>query len=180
MPHSIDKSKISPSYLTDNSEIKEFDCGIKELNDFLLDGSALAYQKKYLAQTVLLHYYGGLLGYFTLCCDAIYLNDDEIKTTINEGGKDFKTFSAIKIARMGFNKICHGKGCGTYVLDSVAGLVSALNKSGVGCRFITVDAKPEAEKFYFKRGFKYNLHKNHKKKNKSMRLDVWQYKPLSK
>ncbi len=180
MLRSIDVSNISPTYLTEKSKIEDFDCGIKEINDFLLDGSALVYQEKYLAQTILLYYKNVFIGYFTLCCDAIYLDDDEIKTTIHEGGKDFRTFSAIKIARMGFNKVCRGQGCGTYVLDFVAGLVSRLNKNGIGCRFITVDAKPEAEGFYMKRGFKYNLHKYHKKRNKSLRLDVWQYKPLSK
>jgi hypothetical protein len=78
---------------------------------------------------------------------------------------------------MAFVKECQSQGCGTFVLSMVVGLVHKLNKEGIGCRFITVDAYPERIEFYLGRGFKYNIHEDYKKKvHPSLRLDIWTWK----
>ena len=77
---------------------------------------------------------------------------------------------------MAFAKDCQNQGCGGYILEVLKGFVYKLNKNGVGCRFITVDAYPNRVKFYLDRGFKVNEHKTYRKKNHpSLRCDVWGY-----
>jgi GNAT superfamily N-acetyltransferase len=114
-----------------------------------------------------------LIGYYTLSCDSIRLEMDEITSTFRIG-KPMSSFPAIKLARMAFTKDCQNQGCGTFIINIVRGFAHKLNKEGAGCRFITVDAYPNRVNFYLKRGFKHNVHRAYKKKNHpSLRLDVW-------
>ncbi|OGX31814.1 MAG: hypothetical protein A3D27_00100 [Omnitrophica WOR_2 bacterium RIFCSPHIGHO2_02_FULL_46_37] len=77
---------------------------------------------------------------------------------------------------MAFLKECQGQGCGTFIISVVVGLAHKLNKQGIGCRFITVDAYPERIDFYIKRGFKHNIHKDYQTRaHPSLKLDVWNW-----
>ncbi len=169
----IDLTKLEPRPLTLESKIDNFDCGDTDLNDFLLH-DALAYQEQYLAQTTILYFEDKLVGYYTLACDAIRLDIREKSLFHRE--KQIYSYPAIKIGRMAFIKECQRQGCGTLILSIVIGLAHRLNKQGMGCRFITVDAYPKRIDFYLKRGFKHNIHKDYQEKtHPSLRLDVWSW-----
>lgn len=171
---SIDLAKLEFCPLTDksNSAIKNFDCGDKDLNEFLIKDSLLS-QELYLSNTMLVYSKGKLIGYYTLACDSIRLDKSKERKEFPER-KQIQSYPAIKIARMAFIEECHNQGCGTLIISYVLGFAHRLNKRGIGCRFITVDAYPEKVDFYLKRGFKYNVHQLYKKNNHpSLRLDVW-------
>lgn len=169
-PRSAD---LEPRILTPKANLKSFDCGDSDLNDFLLN-DALYYQEQYLAHTILLYYKDILVGYYTLACDAIRL--DVREKSFFSKRKQIHSYPAIKIARIAFIKQYQSQGFGSFILDIVKGFVHSINKTEAGCRFITVDAYPEKVDFYLKRGFKYNIHKDYKKKNHpSLRLDVWSH-----
>ncbi len=169
----LNPADLEPRILTPESKFESFDCGDSDLNDFLLN-DALYYQQQYLAHTILLYSKNILVGYYTLACDAIRLDVNE-KSSFSKR-KRIHSYPAIKIARIAFIKQCQNQGLGSFILDIVKGFVHRINKTGAGCRFITVDAYPDKVDFYLKRGFKYNIHKDYKKNNHpSLRLDVWSH-----
>lgn len=158
--------------LTKESTLKDFDCGDKDLNEFL-SKDALLSQEAYLSNTALVYYERKLIGYYTLACDSIKLDDVKERSVFPER-KRIQSYPAIKIARMGFIAECRKQGCGTLIISYAIGLAHKLNKQGIGCRFVTVDAYPDSIGFYIKCGFKYNVHRMYKKKtHPSLRLDVW-------
>jgi len=167
----LNPDNLEPHPLTPESQLEGFDCGDSDLNDFLFH-DALYYQQQYLAHTTLLYFEDVLVGYYTLSCDAIRLDVGE--KLFFPQRKRIHSYPAIKIARIAFIKACQKQGCGSFILNVVKGFVNKINRTGAGCRFITVDAYPDRVNFYLKRGFKYNIHKDYKKKNHpSLRLDVW-------
>ena len=63
----------------------------------------------------------------------------------------------MKIARMAFDKNYQKRKIGTLFLETIKGHAWLLNKQGIGCRFITVDAYSDKVNFYLKNGFEYNV-----------------------
>jgi len=169
----IELDKVEPRPLTDGSYLDEFHCKDPDLEDFL-KVDALKGQNLLLSNTTLLYFDNKLIGYYALSCDAIQLSTTEKWKLFGHRRKHYESYPAIKLARMAFVEDCRNQGCGTLVIEIIAGLVSRLSKMGVGCRFITVDAYPESVGFYEKKGFKRNLHKDLREKNHpSLRLDIF-------
>jgi len=172
----IDLAKLSFFSLNRDNVPKVFNCGDEDLNNFILH-DAFPSQEAYLSNTTLLYYDGSFVGYFTLACDSLRLEETNERANMQ---KRIQSYPAIKIARMAFSEECQRQGCGKLVVSFVVGFAQALNKRHLGCRFITVDAYPHRVGFYTKLGFKYNTHKAYKRNNHpSLRLDVWSeiYKP---
>lgn len=100
-----------------------------------------------------------LLGYVTLCADAIGL--DKIKhEQMKEKNINYKSLPALKICRMGIKKGFTGRGIGKKMIAFAVKQALRTNEMSA-CRFITLDAKndeqiPESKKpmrFYKKMGF---------------------------
>jgi len=73
--------------------------------------------------------------------------DDGIK------GYPYHKYPCVRIARLAVDKIFERKGIGRFLMLAAIGM--ALDVSGmIGCRYITVDSKPESIGFYEKHGFK--------------------------
>lgn len=163
-----------------NYKIDEFDCGIEEYNNFLLN-EAKQLGDLGVTQTQLLinNYTGDIMGYFSLCNASIQLKDDE-KIQHSMDDVPFNSIPCLKIGKLAVSKNYKDviKGIGSYLIQLVLGIASELNESS-GCRFIAVDADIESNKtvneFYEKNDFLINEKlKRPKSKTISMRLDIFE------
>ena len=144
---------LEPRILSEKINTKSFDCGDADLNEFLQD-DALNYQKQNLAQTTCIFFDGYLIGYYSLACDSLSLEKNEIKKAVSHKKTFIKSYPAIKIARMAFAKEHHSKGLGSLVVEIVKGMaISLKDEKGLACKYITVDAYPVRLGFYEKCGF---------------------------
>lgn len=140
--------RLSPKH-----DVTDFHCTDTDLDDFLVE-DALNCQHDFLAATTALLVANSeqLMGYFSLAADAITLNPEEKEA---EGiTRQFRSFPALKIARLAIDKRFQGQGWGKGAVLFCIGLARRLNDltryDGVGCRFLTVDAYPTAVDFYKK------------------------------
>lgn len=136
---------------------------------FLKTG-ALASQNQGLSQTTCIMLDDRIIGYYTLCCDGLGFKRGTRLALFNKN-KQFKTYPAIKLARMGIQKEHRLKGIGSIVIGIVRGMVWVLNKNGIGCKFITVDAYSNAAFFYLKNGFEFNREADQKRVEEAIKND---------
>jgi len=139
---------------------KNFDCNIKDLNDFLVD-DALNQQKESVNVTYLWvsKKNNDLLGYITLCNDSVHLFGEK-KEEMKRIGISYKALPALKICRMAVNKKYAQRKIGTKMVSFAINIALEINKKS-GCRFLTLEAKniptlKEDQKpihFYKKLGF---------------------------
>lgn len=152
MESSIDLTKLRIERLSErNSHTTEsFDCGVQDLNEFIKE-DALKHQKEKIAMTYLCFHGNDLVGYFTWLTDAIEIKGDDKKVfeTMDMG---YRTYPAIKIGRMAIDKRYSGRGIGKFLVKIVISNVLLFSKY-IGCRFVTVDAYPNAKDFYKKIDF---------------------------
>jgi len=153
---------LSLNRLNQNYNIKPFDCGDTDLNDFLFD-DAKNYLAELMAVTYIIEHENLTAAYFCL------LNDKVVFDTSNSQEKNFwnrfnrrnripnpkrrQNYPAVKVGRLAVNKEFRGQGIGRFIIDTVKGLL--LEKMDIGCRFITVDAYQSAFDFYIKNGFEF-------------------------
>ena len=157
--HETSPNKYNIERLNDNNTVEHFDCGDKDLNDFLLNQALLFQAEKLSVSYILKHFEDNknVLAFFSLSNDKISISDFYNKTNYNRFSRRFsnrkrlKSYPAVKITRLGVSQTQKGKHVGTSVLNLVKTYLSNDYKSG--CRFITVDAYSEAIPFYEKNGF---------------------------
>ena len=123
-----------------------------------------------------------LIGYFTLSADTIKLTNSE-KAEANLSEVSFMSLPAIKVGKLAINKKLskevQRKGYGSFALEMAMAKAYEVLKSGVACRFITVDAdieyNPNTVEFYEKNGFVRNQLIKSKNANEtiSMRKDIF-------
>ena len=142
--------------LGDNEQVKSFDCGDVDLNDFILN-DAFLYRKEKLAVTYIYMNKDNsddIAAFFCLANDRISLADFGTKSRYNRLSRRFanpkrlKSYPAAKIGRLGVSASMKGKEIGSTLIDFIKNFFLVDNKTG--CRFITVDAYAEAVPFYVK------------------------------
>ena len=145
--------------LSGTEQVKSFDCGDVDLNDFIINDAPL-YRKEKLAVTYVYmskENSSDIAAFFCLANDRISLSDFDSKSRYNRFSKRFanpkrlKSYPAAKIGRFGVTSCMKGKNIGTVVLDFIKHYFVEENKAG--CRFLTVDAYNNAVPFYLKNGF---------------------------
>jgi len=159
--------KLQYETLSGQTNLKNFDCGDSDLNDFIKN-DAIKYQLKYLANTTCVFFDNKPVGFYSLAADALNLESPE-KNSI---GKNLRTYPAIKLARMALDKTHQGAGLGTLIVEILKGFAVDLNRKGIAIRFITVDAYSQKLGFYAKCGFIANL-KSKNAHTVSMRYDIF-------
>ena len=159
--------KLQYETLSTKTNLKDFDCGDSDLNDFIKH-DAIKYQSKFLANTTCIFFDNKLVGFYSLAADALNLESFE-KDSV---GKHLRTYPAIKLARMALDKSHQRAGLGTLIVEIIKGFAVDLNQKGVAIRFITVDAYPQKLDFYTKCGFLPN-HKTKQSHTVSMRYDIF-------
>ena len=169
--------------LDDGYRLKDFDCGIQEYNVFL-EKESISFECCCISKTHLLinKKNADIIGYISLCTDSIKLSVDE-KQKHGMENIELASIPSLKIGKLAVNKkYCQKtRGYGSLLIELARGYVNDLNKIGVACRFITVDAdieyNPDTIEFYKKNGFIFNeIHNsNPKKRTKtlSMRLEIF-------
>lgn len=127
-----------------NHHISTFKCKNPELKGFLIED---AYQNQLdrISVTRLVFLHGRLVGYFTLVTDVI--KKDELSADDGEPGYGYQTYSALKIARLATHEEFERQGIGRFMLLKIFSIWIQFSRY-IGCRIITVDAKPDAVGFY--------------------------------
>ena len=138
----------------------DFDCKIKDLNEFLRD-DALLQQKQKVNITYLwkLKKEQTIAGYITLSCDSIHLSGRK-KEEMKRIGISYRALPALKVGRMAVDNKYSKKGLGRLMIWFAIEIVKQMNTYS-GCRFLTLESKndstlPEPRKpihFYKKLGF---------------------------
>lgn len=151
------------NFIPGEDSLKSFDCGKADLNDFLLETgddtpNATKYEREHLSKTYIVEDQetGHLLAYFSLACDKIEraVSDPAIWNKLSRAipnAKRRSSYPAIKIGRLAVSKDAQGSGLGQMILSFIKG--TFFGSSKVGCRYLTVDAYPDAEHFYSKCNF---------------------------
>ena len=158
---SIELSSFKFFRLNSTDSIKRFDCGDRDLNDFILN-HAPAFQKHLISVS---YAYanpntGQILAYCSLANDKVAITDFKDKTEFNRfrkkngfpNEKRLKSYPAVKLCRLGVDVFAKGNQIGSGMLDYIKSMFVVENKTG--CRFLTVDAYLDAVPFYEKNGFR--------------------------
>lgn len=93
-----------------------------------------------------------IAGFITLAADSIRIDRDRLDASQIIDDCDYPAYPCILIARLAVDKRLHGYGIGSYLLSLAIGF--ALD-GPLGCRYLAVDPKNDAVKFYEKVGFGY-------------------------
>ena len=157
------QNKILPSYvvrkLVGNEQVKLFNCGDADLNDFILN-EASAYHRALLAVTYVYETADdkNVIAYFSLANDRISLADFHDKSAFNRfrkhrfiNEKRLKSYPAAKICRLAVSNELQRQHIGGRIINFIKSHFLIDNR--IGCRFLTVDAYCGAVPFYLKNGF---------------------------
>jgi predicted GNAT family N-acyltransferase len=142
--------------LTPDYQFKEFDCGNKDLNEFLLNDSK---GSMHLLQSVtsIIETDNDLIGFYSLLNDKISSEEFDsrsqwkkwfnLKRPLSKFG-----YPSMKIGRFAVATKYQRQKIGEAMLDYLKILFVTNNRTG--CKFITVDAYKKSINFYEKNGFK--------------------------
>lgn len=158
-----------------DTEIKSFDCGDTDLNDFLVS-DAKNYLRAMMALTYLLEDNSECktVAYYILNDKIVF--DPEEKQFWNRlnrkivNSKRRKEYPAVKIGRLAVSKDYAGNHIGEAILLQVKHMFATMRRSA--CRFITVDAYAAAVPFYEKCGFMFLSEKDKNSKTRAMYFDL--------
>lgn len=143
-------------------EIKPFDCGNSELNEFLFEESSI-HQKHLGFVTYLLETESETIAYYSLANDLLKIMDKEdfkadiadlnIHSDYYEYFFEQDVYPTVKIGRFAVTKKYQCQGVGQFIIDSLIQSFKTNNKTG--CQFITVDAinDPRVISFYERNKF---------------------------
>ena len=143
--------------LTHDYVFKHFDCGNKDLNEFLIKDSK-RYLEARLAVTYILESDDDIVGYFTVSNDKLTVREvnksswRRIKQLFTHK-KHRCDYPAVKVGRLAVNKKYQGNDIGSDILNFIKSMFVYENRTG--CVFVTVDALRDALPFYLKNSFRY-------------------------
>ena len=168
----LDFSQVKAVRLAKYHDLSNFDCGDKDINDFIRD-DAITYQENNLATTTIFIYNEEIIGFFSAGADSLKLVQPE-KEEHKVDKKPIREFPAIKIARLGRDVKYKEQEIGKDILKWAIGYILECSKM-IAVRFITVDAYHEKFPWYQEFGFKVNLDEHYTKKTQhvSMRYDLF-------
>jgi len=121
-----------------------------ELNEFLKK-DAMGDHKNRVSRTYLCCWKKNIVGYVTLLTDTLELH--AVSESDGIDGYFYQKYPAIKIARLAVDVKFERKGVGRFILLTSIGKAIKISDE-IGCRYITVDSKPDSIGFYEKHGFK--------------------------
>lgn len=142
--------------LTQDYVFGDFDCGNKDLNDFLLKDSK-KYMDRRLAVTYVIESEDDIVGYFSLSNDKLTVHEVDksswrrIKRFFSYD-KHRSDYPAVKVGRLAVNRKYQGWDIGSDILNFIKSMFVYENRTG--CVFVTVDALRDVLPFYLKKSFK--------------------------
>ena len=172
----MDFSNFTFRQIETDTEIKSFDCGDADLNDFLVS-DAKNYLRSMMALTYLLEDNSECktVAYYSLLNDKIVFDPEEklFWNRLNRkivNSKRRKKYPAVKIGRLAVSKDYAGNHIGEAILLQVKHMFATMSRSA--CRFITVDAYAAAVPFYERCGFMFLTDKDRTSKTRAMYFDL--------
>jgi predicted GNAT family N-acyltransferase len=160
--------------------ISGFDCGDRDLNEFLLK-NAMNFHKEKLATTYLLKYKETVVAFFSIFNDGAKVGEIEFETKgalkrflsnlLPHPKRHLKSLPAIKIGRLGVSIQMQSQGIGEYIVRYILNLAMTQNNN-CACRLLLVDAYEKSLRFYEKLGFKYFSEADIGKVTRQMYLDL--------
>lgn len=153
--------------------VREFDCGNKDLNEFLNTAEVRAYQDEGLGETTLVYHKGQLVAYYTTSADSLrleYLKTYKSFTRFAE--MHLEALPAVKIGRLAVDKTVQGRGIGRLLMRRIIG--ETLARSGFAVRLLVLNSKPESIQFYNKLGFQLTdeVRRERGRRNRTMFFDL--------
>lgn len=141
--------------LTEDHVFKPFDCGEEDLNEFLLS-DAKDYLHRLVSVTYLIETNERTVAFFSVSNDRVAISDTDKATwrkikKLFPHAKHRSDYPAVKIGRLGVDKVFKGQHIGSDILSYVKRLFITNNRTG--CTFVTVDALRSAIPFYMRNGF---------------------------
>ncbi|MGA9583405.1 MAG: GNAT family N-acetyltransferase [Allosphingosinicella sp.] len=95
-----------------------------------------------------------VVGYITLVCGEVVTDEGDDPLLAEPGLKYlYNHYPAIKIARLAVDQRAAGMGLGKLLVNLALGRAKSIICPAVGCRFVMVDSKKGAVRFYEKCGF---------------------------
>lgn len=172
----MDFSNFTFRQIESDTDIKSFDCGDADLNDFLLS-DAKNYLRAMMALTYLLEDNSTCktVAYYSLLNDKIVFDPDDrqLWNRLNRrivNSKRRKEYPAVKIGRLAVSKDYVGNHIGESILLLIKHMFTTMQRSA--CRFITVDAYAAAVPFYERCGFMFLSEKDKNAKTRAMYFDL--------
>jgi ribosomal protein S18 acetylase RimI-like enzyme len=151
--HSPEDLAFSPGDLQmiplDGAPPADFDCGVEEQNGFLR-GRAWRDQCQSISVTHVLYVKGVAAAYVTLMADRIMLGPKE-----KPKGVAYSLVPALKVAQLGVDVRFQRRGLGEMMIGYAVQMARTF-RGMMGCRYITLDARPELIGWYERQGFKLN------------------------
>ncbi len=168
----IDQLSVEPFWET--QRVRNFDCGNKDLNDFLNTEEVERYDQEGLGRTYLVFYEGQPVAYFTVSFDGLrveYLRTWKSFSRLSEMKLD--SIPALKIGRLAVDTQYQKRGIGRALLNYIAGM--ALETRGkMGVRLLILQAKPDSIEFYGKCGFQltFETRRERSRRHRTMFFDL--------
>ena len=166
--------------LTENHNIKPFDCEDDDLNSFLFNDAVL-YAKEMLATTFIIENEKQTLAYYSLLSDSFRVEETNftsktqyknfLRELVPHPKRYLKGFPAIKIGRLAIDKTFKGKGLGGMIINAIIADCIKINQKHA-CRLITIDAYKKAIPFYERFGFQFLTEKDKELNIRQMFLDL--------
>ena len=134
-----------------------FCCGDDDLDDFIRNDAPL-YARQKLASNYVMQKDNDTIAYFSLANDRVSVDNFDERTQFNRfrkklfvNSKRLKGYPSVKLCRFAVDRQFKGCGIGTALLNLIKHTLANNMKSA--CRFLIVDAYPDAVPFYEKNGF---------------------------
>lgn len=140
-------------------ELKPFDCGDNDLNEFFND-DCKDFQKELLGVTYIIENDSQTIAFFTLLNDKITVEDrfkraerERVRKSIPYPKRSYRSYPAVKIGRLAVAVDFKGQGIGKAIVDYISTLFVTNNRTG--CKYITVDSYIASIPFYERLGFRF-------------------------
>ena len=153
---SVDDFEWGWDILNESTSVDDFMCSKSEHHfEHFLKDLAILYQGERLAFTYVILIDNKVIAYYSLATDKVTMNDEE-KSFWNKLAKKIpnnkrrSSYPALKLCQLAVDDNYAANGFGKLIINRTIKMALDLK---VGCRFVTVDALPDAESFYEKMGF---------------------------
>ncbi|HBO06254.1 MULTISPECIES: GNAT family N-acetyltransferase [Bacteroides] len=161
--------------LTEDYELKPFDCGDADLNGFLAH-DAKGFHDKHIGKTFLLIDGEQIAAYFCLFNDKVSRVEASGSAwrkmkKLFPHDKHFSSYPAVKIGRLAVSQDYRNTGIGSKLMLSIKHMLNAEDTCST-FRFITVDAYLSAVPFYIKNDFKLLVSDDDDKHTRLMFFDM--------
>lgn len=172
-PELIPRDQIRIERFRENADVRKFDCGNKDLNDFLTTEEVGRYEREKLGNTHLVYWQdaGQLLGYFTISSESLRIEYFRgIKSFSVPGEMRVSAVPGMKIGRLAVSVEFKGRHVGSHMLRYIAGLAL---ETQAATRILFLEAYPESVEFYAKFDFDTIVHQKLKnRRNRMMWYDL--------